>query len=383
MTEMMEPLSVSKVNRLARQSLEHQGPLTIEGEISNMVRASSGHEYWTLKDAQAQLRCVLFKGRRQPEGVVLKDGLKVTLQGMLSLYEYRGDYQCIVSSVQEAGLGTLYRLFLVLKEKLNQLGLFDLARKKPIPEHIQKIGMITSPKGAALQDMLVTIQRRYPFVETILYPSDVQGVDAPLQLIRAIEKANEEKVCDVLILARGGGSLEDLNCFNDEQLAYAIAASALPIVTGIGHETDFTIADFVADHRAATPTAAASYVTPDWHLLRAQWQNLCVRFDRCMSVMLHKNVQHLDTLYARLDRAMKAYLEMKRYQLGLLVQSIETLSPLATLARGYAVAMQGTTVMTDHRQACVGETFLLHLKRGQLLCQVMRDMTDESEGLDR
>ncbi|TAL59385.1 MAG: exodeoxyribonuclease VII large subunit, partial [Legionella sp.] len=265
MSTPMTVLTVSQLNKQVKSYLEQElGIVHVEGELSNLSKPSSGHFYFTLKDSSAQIRCVFFKNRHGDSiAKQLSDGLHVVASGRLSLYEARGDYQLIVEELSEAGLGALYQQFEALKLKLAAEGLFRQERKKPIPHMPQTIGVITSPSGAAIRDILSTLARRFPLAKVLVYPSEVQGQTASQQLIKALERANADKHCDVLILARGGGSIEDLWAFNHEQLARQIAASQIPVVSGVGHETDFTIADFVADYRAETPTAAATAVTPD------------------------------------------------------------------------------------------------------------------------
>jgi exodeoxyribonuclease VII large subunit len=253
--------TVTQLNRQVKGFLENEiGPILVEGEVSNLSKPSSGHCYFTLKDQQAQIRCAFFKNRQSPQEM-LKEGQQVVVNGRLSLYEARGDYQLIVSQFKEAGLGALYQQFEALKNRLKQEGLFDEARKKVIPRMPRSIGLITSPTGAAIRDILSTLARRFPLAHVFVYPVEVQGNTAAGQMIQALKQANKEAKCEVLILARGGGSIEDLWAFNHEQLARQIANSTIPIVSGVGHETDFTIADFVADYRAATPTAAAEAVS--------------------------------------------------------------------------------------------------------------------------
>lgn len=265
MTKQISILSVSQLNRQVKSYLEHEiGVIHVEGEVSNLSKPLSGHLYFTLKDSNAQIRCVFFKNRHiGPLGAKLTDGKQVIASGKLSLYEARGDYQLIIEQLTESGLGALYQQFEALKNKLASEGLFLQARKKTLPAIPQTIGIITSTNGAAIRDILSTLARRFPLAKVIIYPCEVQGATASLQLIKALQAANADSRCDVLILARGGGSIEDLWAFNDEQLARQIAASTIPIVSGVGHETDFTIADFVADYRAETPTAAAAAVTPN------------------------------------------------------------------------------------------------------------------------
>lgn len=275
--------SVTELNARVRAILElEMASVAVTGEISNLVKAASGHYYFTLKDTKAQIKCAFFtNAHRQKLQHELKNGQEVLVYGKISVYEPRGEYQLIVSHVQDTGIGLLYQQFIQLKSKLEALGLFANERKKNLPHFPQKIAIVTSPKGAALHDVLTTIRRRYPIAETIIYPTEVQGKDAPAQIIQALNKADVENN-DVILLCRGGGSLEDLWAFNDEQLAYAISACHTPIISGVGHETDFTIADFIADMRAATPTAAAEKATPNQIELNAQIQQYKNRLNQLM-----------------------------------------------------------------------------------------------------
>lgn len=391
-------LTVTQLNRFIRNWLEQDiGKVCVEGEISNLMHASSGHYYFTLKDSSAQLKCVFFKSRHT-NLLVLQNGQRVVVQGSLSLYEARGDYQLIVETLEAAGIGELYRAFEALKIKLAALGLFEANRKKSIPMIPKQIGIITSPKGAALHDMMTTLNRRYPLAQTVLYPSDVQGNLAVNQLIQAIERANAENICDVIILARGGGSIEDLWSFNHELLAYAIARSEIPIVTGIGHETDFTIADFVADYRAATPTAAAEKVTPDWRKMIQQFHQLEIRLIFAMECIIQKHQRHigfllqkiaspqriirmhqqtLDYLLRHLLHAISQRINSKKHQLAIVAQALNTLSPLATLSRGYAIAFQKDHVLLHHQDIMPGDEIKLRLMEGTLLCHVIKDITHD------
>jgi exodeoxyribonuclease VII large subunit len=256
--------SVTELNAKVRLTLETEvSTIGVTGEISNLIKAGSGHYYFTLKDPKAQIRCAFFLNSQKSLTPILSNGQQVLAYGKISLYEPRGDYQLIVSHIQEYGIGLLYQQFIALKQKLEQQGLFSSELKKPLPKFPQTIAIVTSPKGAALQDILSTLQRRYPIAKIQLYGTEVQGTEAAKQIIKALKQVIEDKRADLIILARGGGSIEDLWAFNDELLAYTIAQCTIPIITGIGHETDFTIADFVADYRAATPTAAAEKATPN------------------------------------------------------------------------------------------------------------------------
>lgn len=257
-------IPVSRLNRLARERLETAFPLCwVSGEISNLTYAASGHVYFSLKDAEAQVRCAMFRNRAQLLGWRLANGQHVEARALVTLYEARGDFQLNVESVRRAGLGNLYERFLQLKDTLTREGLFSLEHKRQLPVFPRAIGIVTSPQAAALRDVLTTFARRAPHVHLILYPTPVQGESAAAQIVEALRQANRRAECDVLILCRGGGSLEDLWSFNDEALVRAIRASALPVIAGIGHETDVTLADFAADHRAPTPTAAAELAAPE------------------------------------------------------------------------------------------------------------------------
>lgn len=338
MTTTPPVVSVSQLNKQIRFYLENDiGIVHVEGEISNFSKPGSGHFYFTLKDASAQIRCVFFKNRHITQAITaLKDGQQLVANGRLSLYEARGDYQLIVESITESGSGALHQRFEALKKKLAAEGLFDASRKKSLPLFPETIAVITSSTGAALRDILSTLARRYPLARVLIYPSEVQGQNAAFQLLQALKKARHAASADVLILARGGGSMEDLWAFNDESLAREIADCPFPIVSGVGHETDFTIADFVADYRAETPTAAAEAVTPDWMELLSLFENFAARLTRTMG----KNLEHirlklnhlrdkiaspqsliatesqtLDYLENRLASAMQRSLDHKRQQL--------------------------------------------------------------------
>ncbi|WP_028374055.1 exodeoxyribonuclease VII large subunit [Legionella lansingensis] len=346
-------LSISQLNRQIRLWLENEiGEVTVVGELSNLTKPNSGHFYFTLKDPGAQLRCVYFRNHHSLNSKHFKDGQQVLATGRLSVYEARGDYQLIVYSLTEAGLGELYRQFEELKAKLQVQGLFDSNRKKIIPRFPSVIGVITSPTGAALHDILTTLARRYPLARVKIYTSEVQGKDAAQQLIKALSKANEDKDAEVLILARGGGSIEDLWAFNNEQLALAISQSSIPIVSGIGHETDFTIADFVADLRAATPTAAAEAVTPNRIDLAASLKDLeqralssITRYTQHKQLLLSNRIakilspqqliarhwQTLDFLERQLYQCMQSLLYQKKNTLHLFITKLQGKNPKALL----------------------------------------------------
>ena len=297
-----EILSVSALARSVRDLLEHRYPLLwVAGEISNCVRAKSGHVYFSLKDEAAQLRCVMFRNRSQYLDWEPRDGLKVEARALVTLYEARGDFQLNVETMRRAGQGALFEAFVRLRDKLDKEGLFDVAHKKPLPLHPRCIGIVTSLQAAALRDVLTTLARRNPSIPVIVYPSPVQGEGAAQQLVAAIATAAKRNECDVLVLCRGGGSIEDLWAFNDEGLARAIYACPIPVVTGIGHETDFTIAEFAADRRAATPTAAAELVAPARADLLAGLRRLRQSLLRQMRFSLEAMAQRVDSMAARLQ----------------------------------------------------------------------------------
>ena len=266
-----EILSPSQLNTLARSLLEDTFPLVfVEGELGNVARPASGHLYFTLKDARAQVRCAMFRPKSTWLKFQPREGLKVLARGRLTLYEARGDYQLVLDSLEEAGEGALRRAFEELKAKLQAEGLFDAERKRPLPAHVRRLGVITSPSGAAVRDVLSVIGRRFPLLEVEVLPVPVQGEGAAAQIVQMLRSAGTSGRYDALLLTRGGGSLEDLWAFNDEALARAVAASPVPVVAAIGHETDFSLVEFAADLRAPTPSAAAELLVPDGAELQAK-----------------------------------------------------------------------------------------------------------------
>jgi exodeoxyribonuclease VII large subunit len=294
-------ISVSELNRIAREALERNLPLLwVAGEISNFKRYESGHCYFTLKDAQAQVDCVMFRHRAQLQGWAPRDGMQVEVRALPTLYEARGKFQLSVEVMRRAGLGALYEAFERLKAKLEKEGLFDPARKRPLPPFPRAIGVVTSPQAAALRDVLTTLRRRMPRLPVVVYPTPVQGEGAAARIAAAIAAAGARGDCDVLIVCRGGGSIEDLWAFNEEVVARAILACAIPVVSGVGHETDFTIADFVADVRAPTPTAAGELASPDRRALSRQLLHVAQRLSRTVLRGLESRMQRVDLLVRRL-----------------------------------------------------------------------------------
>jgi exodeoxyribonuclease VII large subunit len=384
--------SVSRLNREVRSLLESGlAALWVQGEISNLSRPASGHWYFSLKDRDAQVRCAMFRQRNSLTRFTPKEGQQIQAFGRVSLYEPRGDYQLLVELMEDAGVGALQRAFDELKARLAAEGLFAPERKRPLPVAPRRIGVITSPTGAAVRDILHILARRYPCAQVLIYPSPVQGAAAAAALIAALELAGARAECDVLILARGGGSLEDLWAFNDERLARAILRCPIPIVTGIGHEIDFTIADFVADVRAPTPSGAAQLVAPDAAVWLHRLGQLAARFAAAArrtlrseqarldallrrlhqahpGARLQQHSQRLDELEARLRLALRARLAAGAARLDGAARALQAISPLATLARGFAVITRSANggLITGAAQLAVGETFDARLAQGSL-----------------
>lgn len=443
MTESIEQeqtiYSVSQLNQEVRALLEYALPHAwIEGEISNLRTPGSGHLYFTLKDAHAQVRCALFRNRFQMKNIQPKEGMHVLVRANVSLYEERGDFQLIIEHIEEVGDGALRRAFEALKHRLTEEGLFDNTHKKTLPEWPTCVGIVTSPTGAAIRDILSVLERRFAALPVIIYPTQVQGSQAADQIVHALSLANLRKECDVLILARGGGSLEDLWPFNEERVARAIYRSKIPVVTGIGHEVDFTIADFVADQRAPTPSAAAELISPDinkwWEILiriktrLEQSMQHSFRHTALLLEQLEKRLPHpqrrleeqgqrLDGLSQRLDLAQKNLLQhqwaflqhlvmrlqqhtplhglqtallislnlekrlksalpyqLKQMQekLTYLMQALDSVSPLNTLNRGYAIATQEEKILKDIADVDFDKEIQVRLAKGLLVgkCRV-------------
>lgn len=429
----------SRLNREAKSLLEGGFPLLwLEGEISNLSRPASGHLYFCLKDAQSQIRCALFRSHASRINLPLRDGMGVVVRARASLYEGRGEFQLLVDQIEDSGEGALRRAFDALKRRLQDEGLFASARKRALPALPRRIGIITSPTGAAVRDIVTTLCRRFPAIPVLVYPVPVQGGGAAEKIAAAIALASARKECDVLLLARGGGSLEDLWPFNEEIVARALFACRVPVVTGIGHETDFTIADWVADVRAPTPTAAAELVSPpqqvwlhtlaqfearlgkliqrraqeatqrlDWAQRRlphprARLAALAARFvaartsvQRGMSERQRHHRQRLATATLRLHAAApqrrlaalqprlrdaenrlrgfaRERLNMDAQRLQLALQALNTLSPLATLARGYAIVHSPPTgaIVRTTRTLKPGAALRVTLARGAFDCTV-------------
>ena len=366
------PLTVTDLTHHLREVIESDAVLQdvwVQGEVSNFIRHSSGHLYFTLKDNAAELRCVMWRNMAMRQSSLPANGDAVEVHGAVSVYEARGQYQLYADQIRPVGEGQLYQAFMRLKARLEAEGLFDPARKRSIPEWPQRIGVVTSPTGAALRDILNTLGRRYPLANVILAPTAVQGEDAPAGIVAALQALNQIVKPDVILLARGGGSLEDLWAFNNEGVARAVASSDAPIITGVGHETDFTIADFTADLRAPTPTAAAELATPDISDLQVNLSDWIDRLGRAVLAVvgehrwmlnrLHQRLvlrsprnriqsdrQTLDELVHRARVALRHVQRMDRSELDALTRRLGVLDPQAVMRRGFAVVSRadGETV---------------------------------------
>jgi exodeoxyribonuclease VII large subunit len=442
-----EVFSVSRLNAEVRAVLEAAIPLLwVEGELSNVARPGSGHLYFTLKDAHAQVRCAMFRTRAAHLRFRPEDGRHVLARVRVGLYEPRGEFQLVVEHMEEAGDGALRRAFDALKQRLAAEGLFDAALKRPLPALPRCVGVVTSATGAAIRDILSVLQRRCPALPVVLYPVPVQGAGAALQIAAAIRTAGERGDCDVLIVGRGGGSLEDLWAFNEEVVARAVRACPIPVVSAVGHEIDFTISDFAADRRAATPSAAAELVSPDQAEWRQRLELLGRRLTRAMGNgiarrrqqaaacgrrlrhpgrRLQVHAQRLDELEQRLGRAQRHLLrhltarlaqahahlsrltpvnrllrleaqrcELERRLHGAMQQRLErhsarltgaaraldAVSPLATLARGYAIVTRVADSAVVHRydEVDLGDRVTARLGRGRLVCRVEERNDEEN-----
>jgi exodeoxyribonuclease VII large subunit len=393
---MIEATTVSALARYLKDLLESNLTLTnlwVEGEISNLTRSQRGHVYFTLKDANAAIQCVMFQ--RQYRGAPLESGAQVLAHGNVSFYEQRGNIQLIVDFVQPAGVGARQAEFERLKEKLAADGLFDEARKRPLPVFPERIGVVTSPTGAVFHDISNVLARRWPLAELILAPTPVQGAEAAIGITEAVRQLNGIGGIDVIIIARGGGSIEELWPFNEEIVARAVYASAVPIVSGVGHETDFTIADYVADARAPTPSAAAEAVAPDWRDISRRVEGMLLAASLATKGRLNRHVVDLERAGRRLRSALpdvsrqnERLAALLRHAAGALNHSFDqrieransyasrlrALDPNATLARGYSVVQirDGKQAVTSVKQVKGRERLDVHVKDGRFPAEVSR-----------
>ena len=388
-------VTISELLRSVRDTLERRFPLLwVRGELSNLKPAPSGHYYFTLKDRGAQVDCVMFRSRAAASDGALKEGMQVEAQVLVSLYEPRGRFQLTVEALRPAGLGPLYERFLKLKEKLEREGLFDPSLKRPLPEHPRTIGVVTSLAAAALRDVLTTLRRRNSAVPVIVYPVPVQGEGAGYRIAAALKTASARAECDVLLLVRGGGSIEDLWSFNEEAVARAIRSSTIPVLVGVGHESDFTIADFAADRRAPTPTAAAELAVASRNELLGRIAD-CVRalsremrrrlqyamqaIDGCAKRLVHpaqrlRNASEtLAQLRTRLAFALGHRVHRCMAELGRLQASLAGMDPTAVLERGYSITRTPDgKVLRDAARIAEGDEILTTLARGAVRSKVKK-----------
>jgi len=398
-------LSVSQLTSYLRQILETDDilqDLWVTGEISNLSKPSSGHLYFTLKDNDAAVRCVMWRFAASRLTFAPRDGIAVEAHGSMSLYEVQGQVQLYVDTLTPAGEGALYQEYLRLKAKLEAEGLFDPDIKRPLPILPKRIGIVTSPTGAALQDMLDTIRRRFPIAEVILVPTVVQGVNAPSSIVEALAQLNQEVHPDVILIGRGGGSIEDLWAFNDELVARAVAASTAPIVSGVGHETDFTLTDFAADLRAPTPTAAAEVATPDKKDLLGQIGDLASQHTILLKTLLtdmrwevskfQSNLvqlspkhtintyrQSMDETIHRLNSSTIFKLEKYKLKLENMQQSLKSLNPIAVLNRGYAIVTKKAdqSIIKNTDQVNIDEGVHIRLRKGSMDARILQQYEEE------
>lgn len=399
---MFEPSvwGVSEITQHIRSLFEGDPVLQdvwVSGEVSNTSRPASGHLYFTIKDRNAALRCVMWRSQVIRQTYQVRDGDAIEVHGSVSVYDAGGNYQLYADTIRPAGEGILFQEFLRLKDRLESEGLFDPERKKPIPAWPRRIGIVTSPSGAALRDMLNTLRRRYPLASVILAPSAVQGVEAPDALIAALHALQKlEPAPDVILIGRGGGSIEDLWAFNDERLARAIAAARIPVISGVGHETDFTIVDFVADLRAATPTAAAELAVPDISVISQDLQEYRRLLDRSLLQRLEQHDQRLahqisqlerrspllfvriqrqraDDLQRRLAIHTRHILALKQKSTENLTQKLAALAPASILGRGYAIVRSAAgEVVRTANQVNTGDSIGVQVAHGSFGAQVTK-----------
>lgn len=359
-------ISVSELNRLARYALESAlPPVWVTGEISNLTLAGSGHAYFSLKDGGAQIRAVMFRGRMAGLPFRLREGMQVEALGQVSLYEARGDYQINVDMLREAGLGQRHAALAQLKARLLAEGLFDAARKRPVPRFPRAIGVVTSPQGAALRDVVTTLRRRFPAADVVLYPTPVQGDTAPAQIAAAIRTASQRAEVDTLLVCRGGGSIEDLWAFNDEQVVRAVAACGLPVISGVGHETDTTLTDFAADCRAPTPTGAAELACPDTAMLSAGLRQSQQQLSRALRRVVQGQQQRLDGVAGRLVSP-RALLRQQHQQLAMLQQRLPRAMAGTMAARRGQLAQQRAALERSRPVLFAGRRALLATRAAQL-----------------
>jgi len=390
-------LSVTQVNLYIKEKLENDvfmSNVTVKGEISNIKIHSSGHIYMSLKDEKGVIRAVMFRGNASKLAFKPDNGMKVVASGRISVYERDGNYQLYIDSMKQEGIGDLHIAFEKLKIQLSEEGLFDVKYKKPLPKYPKKVGVVTAPTGAAIRDIINVLTRRFSYSDVLLYPVLVQGENSAESIVSAIEWFNDKRAADVLIIGRGGGSIEDLWSFNEEIVARAIFKSEIPIVSAVGHEIDFTISDFVSDLRAPTPSAAAELVVPDERELISKFDNVLKRIKLCSSKILdnkrlnlkfyaEKNVLtnpesminnqkiYLDSLYKSFENSISKITEAKKKELSVMVSKLDGLSPLGTLSRGFSVTKdEKGNVLRSVKQVKKGDLLKVTLTDGEINTRV-------------
>ncbi len=390
-------LTVTALTKYIKYKFDHDHHLDevlLEGEISNFKHHSRGHFYFTLKDENAQISAMMFARDASTVKFDVRDGMKVFVKGRVTVYEPSGSYQINVTELKSDGIGDLYLAYEKLKGELEKEGLFDPLHKKPIPRFPKAIGVITSPTGAAIRDIINTINRRYPLAHMILYPAIVQGVDAKDDITRQIKNANRDGLVDVLIVGRGGGSIEDLWAFNERVVAMAIYNSDIPVISAVGHEIDFTIADFVADMRAATPTAAAELATPNIDVLRKNvdyyldtmnkkisyifndYKMRLAQLDKRLDInnpieTLKRERNSIDVSVKRLNNAINNIIDSKRYLFDRYRALLEEKNPLAIMSKGYSINSINGEIITDVNKAKKGDLLTTEMKNGKIISEVV------------
>lgn len=362
--------TVSQINHYIKGLIENSGDLAkipVSGEISNFKRYSSGHCYFTLKDNASALRCVMFRGYASRLSFIPKNGQKVIAFGNISVYERDGAYQLQVMAMRPEGVGDLMQAYEELKEKLEKEGLFDISHKKPLPLLPKTIGVVTSPSGAAVHDIITVSRRRNPGAKILLYPVKVQGEEAAGEIAHAIEFFNRKKLADLLIVGRGGGSIEDLWAFNEEPVVRAVAASDIPVISAVGHETDYTLCDFAADKRAATPSQAAEIAVIDVEAYKNGIASLLQKGGSYLQNRVAEQAQYLDHLQQNMVNAMDTMLDKKRHQFVLMTAKLNALSPLAVMSRGYTITWKDKNVsVVNTKDVAVGDTITTAVMDGTI-----------------
>ena len=384
-------VSVSELNEYIKQIIDSDRELSdvyVKGEISNFKSHTSGHLYFTLKDENSLIRAVMFRSSASKLTFAPESGMKVVCRGKVSVFARDGQYQLYAETMEPDGIGSLYLAYEQLKSKLQKEGLFDESRKKALPKVPSAVGLITSPTGAAVRDMINVTGRRFPHAKIVLYPVLVQGPDAPPQLIEALGYFNKSKTVDVIIIGRGGGSIEDLWAFNDEGVARAVASSSIPVISAVGHETDFTICDFAADRRAATPSQAAEFAVPETDKLKERFLNVIIRETAVINAQIASRREKLTSLISRrsltdpfymiddkrmrtvleserLDRAADTLISDKRSAFSSLCAKLDVLDPLSVISRGYGVIVSGDEVIKNIAQLKVGKEVTIKTGEGE------------------